>query len=476
IPLTLTLLSCEKFVESFKFSSLGYLESLAVSVEDEVSPEEVSMLNLENCTSLTVLSCDEIRLKSLNLSGCVNLGNIYCSKNQLVELDLSSNIALTNLLCDGNQLGALDLSENTALTNLVCYGNQLDALDITMLPNLAELECGAQTEADGTTAKTVTLTLTAAQMTTWTNDWGKNQNENKNVTPTPTSTPNIPDAALAGFLLKEGYVTQDGINYVATQKGLDLNFLMISTDPEEEGDPALVDVKNVAGLEIFTSLTHLYVDGVNVTSIDVSKNANLIMLKVDGCPELASVVVADFVESENGNGLMFEKLPRLTSISYLGTAPLSVNLTDCSSFVSSFDFSSLKGLAHLQLTSCGITSFDLSNCASLRSFACLNQGLTDLRLGKIDLEKLNCSGNELTSLDLSGNTKLTTLDCSFNQLFALDIRHIEALEYLAAGNQSDNSGDEKRLFLALTNEQYTTKWPIWVLDKNYNVTPDVRTK
>ena len=44
------------------------------------------------------------------------------------------------------------------------------------------------------------------------------------------------------------------------------------------------------------------------------------------------------------------------------------------------------------------------------------------------LRTLNCSDNELTELDISGNTALDTLDCSYNELTALDVSKNTALE------------------------------------------------
>jgi hypothetical protein len=44
------------------------------------------------------------------------------------------------------------------------------------------------------------------------------------------------------------------------------------------------------------------------------------------------------------------------------------------------------------------------------------------------LEKLDCHGNEFTSLDLSKNTKVVTLNCSSNNLTDLDLTNCESLQ------------------------------------------------
>ena len=50
-----------------------------------------------------------------------------------------------------------------------------------------------------------------------------------------------------------------------------------------------------------------------------------------------------------------------------------------------------------------------------------------------NLDSLNCSRNQLTSLDISNNTLLTFLDCSGNQLASLDITNNSALIDLNCG-------------------------------------------
>ena len=45
------------------------------------------------------------------------------------------------------------------------------------------------------------------------------------------------------------------------------------------------------------------------------------------------------------------------------------------------------------------------------------------------LTSLNCSGNQLTSLNLSNNTALTFLSCGDNQLTSLDVSNNTALTF-----------------------------------------------
>ena len=62
----------------------------------------------------------------------------------------------------------------------------------------------------------------------------------------------------------------------------------------------------------------------------------------------------------------------------------------------------------------------------------------------ISLKKLYCSNNQLTALDLSGNTALTYLDCHKNQMTALDLSGNTDLTYLACGGNQLKTLDVSR--------------------------------
>ncbi|WP_455773036.1 leucine-rich repeat domain-containing protein [Porphyromonas asaccharolytica] len=84
---------------------------------------------------------DYNQLTSLNASGCSALTSLNCSKNQLASLDLSGCTALTKLNCYSNQLTSLDVSGCTALTKLDCRYNQLTSLNASGCTALTELDC-----------------------------------------------------------------------------------------------------------------------------------------------------------------------------------------------------------------------------------------------------------------------------------------------------------------------------------------------
>ncbi|MBT4344633.1 MAG: hypothetical protein HOD68_01045 [Flavobacteriales bacterium] len=75
------------------------------------------------------------------------------------------------------------------------------------------------------------------------------------------------------------------------------------------------------------------------------------------------------------------------------------------------------------------------------------------------LTYLNCSNNQLTSLDVSSNTVLTELKCVTNQLTILDVSQNTALTSLNCGNNQltsiDVSGATALSFLRVSENQLT---------------------
>lgn len=70
---------------------------------------------------------------------------------------------------------------------------------------------------------------------------------------------------------------------------------------------------------------------------------------------------------------------------------------------------------------CGVTAIDITKCPNLEHLACVKGGLlsddnvlTELNVKQnLKLKTLDCTGSNISQLDLSANKELTNLDCSF---------------------------------------------------------------
>ena len=119
------------------------------------------------------------------------------------------------------------------------------------------------------------------------------------------------------------------------------------------------------------------------------------------------------------------------------------------SLVGDADFSNLASLTYLNCSTNQLTSLNVSNNTSLTNLLCDSNLLTTLNLSNnillneihcynnqlsglilcdcIDLQYLYCNSNQLTELDLSTNTSLRNLDCSNNQLKELNLSECDNL-------------------------------------------------
>ena len=102
---------------------------------------------------------------------------------------------------------------------------------------------------------------------------------------------------------------------------------------------------------------------------------------------------------------------------------------DCSkNQLTSLDISKNTGLIFLHCGENQITSLDLSKNISLSNLVCYSNQLTNLELSKnIKLIFVECYDNRLATLDLSKNTMLWALHCDQNELTSLDVSKNTAL-------------------------------------------------
>lgn len=104
----------------------------------------------------------------------------------------------------------------------------------------------------------------------------------------------------------------------------------------------------------------------------------------------------------------------ISGITYIGVYSKNIN--------------SLKGIEYftaLNKLDCSgnhLTSLDISKNLAIKELFCQRNQLTNLDVSKnYQMEFLWCSDNNITSLDVSNNTTMTKLWCSRNQLYSLDV-------------------------------------------------------
>ena len=107
-------------------------------------------------------------------------------------------------------------------------------------------------------------------------------------------------------------------------------------------------------------------------------------------------------------------------------------LLACNSQITTLDLSGMTKLEKLDVSSCRkLQSLKLAGCTALTALDASSCALTALDLtGCTALKTVACSYNKLTALDVSAAEKLTTLECSANHLTALDLSGHKTLKVL----------------------------------------------
>ena len=107
-------------------------------------------------------------------------------------------------------------------------------------------------------------------------------------------------------------------------------------------------------------------------------------------------------------------------------------LLACNNQITTLDLSGMTKLEKLDVSGCDkLQSLKLAGCTALTSLDASSCALTALDLtGCTALKTVACSYNDLTALDVSAAEKLTTLECSANRLTALDLSGHKALKVL----------------------------------------------
>ena len=116
----------------------------------------------------------------------------------------------------------------------------------------------------------------------------------------------------------------------------------------------------------------------------------------------------------------------------------SLTYLDCSgNKLSSLDVSNNTRLLTLYCDNNQLTTINVSGCSALNRFTCGHNQLNTLDLSKnTNLKYLDCSYNLFGFLDVSKNTNLKNLYCRDNQLSSIDVSYNSMLEYFdCSGNQ-----------------------------------------
>lgn len=165
-----------------------------------------------------------------------------------------------------------------------------------------------------------------------------------------------------------------------------------------------------------------------------------------------TAMIEEGVDTNGDGSISPEEAKKVTSLA-LGDKNIT-NMTGIETFINlemldcgfnnltSLNLSSNTKLTELGCNNNKLTSLDISANNALTSLLCPENQLTSLDISNnTALTGVWCDGNKLNSLDLSNNTALIIVGCAENQLTSLDLSNNASLQYLGFNDNQLTSID-----------------------------------
>ena len=441
----------EVVVLSMNISNLYGIQFFPNLKKLRCSHNQLTSLDVSENTVLDTLYCGDNQLSNLDVSQNTALKELYCGGNNLTSLDVSQNAELEYLYCDDNNLTSLDVSNNPKLYALKCNENNLTSLDVSKNTALAELSCGYnQLSSLDVRQNTALQTLYCAQNQLTELDLSRN---NK----------------IFELEANNNYLTS--LNVENTSIDIDNSGLVFAalgnTYPITVGSDRTFDLSTLPGTFNVTKATRWNGGTVRGNTLTVKAGATKVTYLYD-CGKRSSYTFTLNVIPEDSIVINASNFPDPVFREYLKTETRPNTSTKIDQDqngilsedernavtkidVSKKNISDLSGIQffpNLRELACydnQLTSLDVSKNTKLRDLSCGTNQLTSLDVSQNPaLDRLLCGENNLTSLDVSQNPALKTLSCSKNNLTSLDVRQNTKLGILNCAENNLTSLDVRQ--------------------------------
>jgi Leucine-rich repeat (LRR) protein len=375
---------------------------------------------------------------ALNLKANIALKSVDCSNNAISNLDLSANTLLNNIDCSSNQIQTLNIISNTAFTSLICNNNSLLALNLKN-GNNSIITAFNVTNNPSLLCIEVDDVLLSQSYAGWLEDDPNSYSSGCGTY--------VPDDKFEEYL--ESNALGDGVannNFASTTL---INAFVGPLNISGLG------ISDLTGIVDFIVLQELDCSNNNLTNLNLNNNTALTKLncstnQIVNLDLTLNSGLTEFLTNdnllltlniENGNNNLLTTFNATNNLNLycvniddaiVGSIPGSWQKDaftayngDCdgarfTAIPDDFFEQTLIDLGYddviddLVLTSNieHILSIDVSD----KSIEALT-GIQDFQ----SLEKLDCSGNYLNALDISGMINLEELNCNSNYLFTNDI-------------------------------------------------------
>ena len=424
----------------------------------ECLSNQLTVLDVHNNTSLKTFVCYSNQLTALDLNNNTALTTLYCDHNQLTYLDVSKNTALTSLTCNSNQLASLDVSKNTELATLNCSSNQLTSLDVSQNTALTLLKCGNNhlLNLDLSNNNSINSTYTSIDSQSISLTAVDISSGIAIPVPSDFDLTKVLNLKLNGTAASGSVTSVNGQNYlVFAPKGTAQSAINGKklTYTYSTGN----SFSQAASMDVTVTLSYIPTTptGVEVNATNFPDEAfrNWVLQNVSGASDgvLTDEEIAR-VTSINCSG-DYKNRGRISSLQGIEFFTALTSL-DCSyNQVTSLDVITNTALTYLNCVGNKLTYLDVSKNTALINLYCSSNQLTALDVSKnTSLNRLYCEENQLTSLDVSNNTAMMELYCNSNQLSSLDMSQNTGLTNLSCySNQLTSLDVSQNLNLTYLN-------------------------
>jgi Ca2+-binding EF-hand superfamily protein len=431
-------------------SSLEGIERFTNLTSLACSGNKLATIDVRSNTALVTLRCDSNRLTRLDVSGNTALEVLSCGRNEFLSLDVSANRELKSLACNGNRLLDLDVSNNTKLESLLFHDN-LVSLAVYLDNNLSLKTVNCKNNS-----KLRALYLKPGQSIE--NLIKDNTTEIRYV---PDNTPkyaDIPDAKFKAFLLKSFDADKDG--EISEEEAKTVTSIQCSSS----GISSLSGIEFFTNLWYLVcdnnNITGLFLSG-NQNLVELNCYANNISnIDLEGCPYLKRLICAsnDLARLDVSKNRELTRLDcSLNRITTLNIRPvkaldrlvctdnpgLTILLTtaqknslsiqadadvtleeDSDTDVLPFEDTAFENYLVSVYDTNKDGGISEKEARAVTKIDCRNSNVKSLKgiEAFTNLKELECSYSRITGQpDLSKNTQLTHVNCSGNEITAMDL-------------------------------------------------------
>lgn len=245
-----------------------------------------------------------------------------------------------------------------------------------------------------------------------------------------------------GIVIEDTFTDEAFKSYVQKEADLDENGKLSEAELGviSTMDVSQLGIKEMTGIEYFTSLTELRCNDNSISSLNLQNNRKLTKLYCNN-NKMGSLNV-----SNNTELTILECSDNLLGVLSIENCGLLKELYCRNNLLENLNISYAS---KLQILDCGnntrMTVLNTGSNAVLKEVYCDGTAIATLYFkNNPSLEKVICEGTGLTALDLTANTNLTLLDCSDNALTELDLSNVERLKEVDCSNNQIQELNVKR--------------------------------